>query len=509
MKEVRVLLIYPPEQNWPETMCKPNGSLAYPMLAGALLRAGFEVDVYDACVGNDDDDLKEVFYKSTPLQSGMIRTGVSEERILAIASTYDVIGITSIFSQQETMALRVIKSIREAFPDKLIISGGVNARHRMKHFFNSGVDIICTSEAENTIVDIVKTVARGSRSFDHIAKIAFKRDEKIIVSQVKEDIIWNLDDLPLPAWHSLPNERYWKIGRPHGGHFSENEELRYASMMTSLGCPFKCSFCHIAGELEETSSGPIGKFRIKSDDRVLEEMDLLSELGVKQIFIEDDSLLGKKKRAVRLIKKIIGLGFDILNVNGINIIHLVKIDKSTKRFLPDYEVIETLAAAGFRDITLPFESGNERIIKKYASNKWSLSRVDVPELIKACNEHSIRISGNFMMGFPDETEEEVYTTVEYAKKCMASGLNAANFFLCMPLPGTPLFDMSISMGNLAPDYSPDRMHWQKANMINTTVPPQKLEEIRDRAWEDVNGEAYRNYKKSMIVDKNTGEIHDG
>ena len=60
---MKVTLLYPPEQNWPDTMCKPNGSLAYPMLAGALLEAGIHVEIFDACVGNNKDDLQEVFYK--------------------------------------------------------------------------------------------------------------------------------------------------------------------------------------------------------------------------------------------------------------------------------------------------------------------------------------------------------------------------------------------------------------------------------------------------------------
>ena len=59
-KNLRVLLLYPPEQTWPEMMCKPNGSLAYPMLAGALLEAGIEVEIYDACVGDEKDDLNEL-----------------------------------------------------------------------------------------------------------------------------------------------------------------------------------------------------------------------------------------------------------------------------------------------------------------------------------------------------------------------------------------------------------------------------------------------------------------
>ena len=52
-KRVKVTLLYPPEQTWPEMMCKPNGSLAYPMLAGALIENGTEVKIFDACVGNE------------------------------------------------------------------------------------------------------------------------------------------------------------------------------------------------------------------------------------------------------------------------------------------------------------------------------------------------------------------------------------------------------------------------------------------------------------------------
>ena len=97
MKEIKILLLYPPEQSWPKTMVKPNGSLAYPYLAGALRDINVESHVYDACVGNEDDDLNNFFKKNLPLPSGMIRTGVSDERILEIASNYDAIGITSIF----------------------------------------------------------------------------------------------------------------------------------------------------------------------------------------------------------------------------------------------------------------------------------------------------------------------------------------------------------------------------------------------------------------------------
>ena len=135
MRNVRALLLYPPEQTWPDTMCKPNGSLAYPMLAGALIEAGIEVEIYDACVGNEKDNLEKVFYNSTTLPTGMLRTGVPDDRILEKASEFDVIGITSIFSHQETMVLNTASLIKKNFPEKVLVTGGVNARHRMDLFF--------------------------------------------------------------------------------------------------------------------------------------------------------------------------------------------------------------------------------------------------------------------------------------------------------------------------------------------------------------------------------------
>ena len=131
MKEIKILLLYPPEQSWPGTMVKPNGSLAYPYLGGALRDIGVECYVYDACVGNDDDNLDDFFNKNSELSSGMIKTGVSDERILEVAENYDAIGITSIFSQQETQVLHCAKIIKKRYPNKLLFSGGVNAKSKI------------------------------------------------------------------------------------------------------------------------------------------------------------------------------------------------------------------------------------------------------------------------------------------------------------------------------------------------------------------------------------------
>ena len=498
-RDVRVLLLYPPNQSLPGTICKPNGSLAYPSLGGALRQNGVEVGLYDACVGNDSDDLMGTFYNSPrELATGLIRTGVSDERILAEVEDYDIIGLTSIFTEQETMVLTTARVIRAAFPEKVLVAGGVNARSRLPQFFGAGFDAVCLSEAEDTILQIVHAVGKSLEKstrpdLSWIGAIAYKDGADFRLNPADpKSVLWDLDQLPMPAWDLLPNERYWAIGRPHSGLFPAGE-VRYGSMMTSLGCPFHCAYCHIAGEQEGSIAGPIGNYRIKSDERVCAELEILKGLGVKQVFIEDDSLLGNKKRSIRLLRSIRNAGVDILDVNGVNVVHLLK------RWQPDHEVLGALIEAGFTELALPFESGNLRIMRKYASNKLNIERSNIEALIKACKSYSLRIAGNYMLGYPDETLEEIQATVEMARRHVGYGLDAANFFLVMPLPGTPLYDIACANGNINPDFNPDTMNWTRANMANTLVPAEQLEEIRNNAWETVNPESFKAYKKTMIA----------
>ena len=503
MKKIKILLLYPPEQSWPKTMVKPNGSLAYPYLAGALRDINVESYVYDACVGNDEDNIDNFFYKNSTLPSGMIRTGVSDDRILEIASNYDAIGITSIFSQQETQVLHCANIIKKKFPNKLLFSGGVNAKSRSSIFFSAGFDIIFTSESETSIQQVAKIMQKNSNDFSSVGKIYFKdKDGKIIDNSHFGEILMNLDKLPIPAWELLPNERYWKIGRPHGGKAKRGEELRYASMMTSRGCPFSCSYCHIAEEVEGSKSGAIGKFRFKSDDRVIQELTILkNQIGAKQVFIEDDSIFGMKRRAIRLLKKIVGFGLSLMDVNGINMIHLVKKSKKTGWMIPDVEVIELLAEVGFKEIVLPFESASPRIIKKWCSNKLALDRFDPGELIKTIKKYKMYVGTNYMLGFPDETKKEIEETVTFAKKMQHYGLDHSNFYLVMPVPGTPMFDYCTKNNHLPLDYNPDRFQWTKANLKNIEISPKELEKIRDNAWENCNSNEFKNLRRSWVVGK--------
>lgn len=483
-REPRFLLMYSALQFAPQDTVKPDGSLSLPYVAGALRDAGFEVRILDASVGADGDALVDTFYKPTPLASGLIRIGMSPERIAQEIADYDVIGISSIFTVQTTMVLELIQLVKNVDPAKLVITGGVNARYLMDRFFASGADIICLSEAEKTVVQIGNTLRRGEDLAGIPGTAVRLRNGKVAVNPA-QDIVYDLDGLPDPAWDLLPLERYWQISRPHGGDFPSGMRIQYASMMTSRGCPFSCSYCHISKETKGSLSGELGGLRLKSFDRVMREVKTLKGLGAEYIFFEDDSLLAKKKRAQEIFLALKGQGLNLVDVNGVNLCHLFRNDRAG-HLVVDRELLEVMAECGFKMIALPFESGCQRIIDKYASGKWRIDKCDTVELIRVARDLGIIPLGSYTIGYPDETFEEVTETIMLAKRHVDEGLAVASFFVIVPFPGTTLYDMVIQTGQLSTDFNPDQMKWTSSILRNTPVSAEALERVRTIAWRLIN-----------------------
>jgi radical SAM superfamily enzyme YgiQ (UPF0313 family) len=261
--------------------------------------------------------------------------------------------------------------------------------------------------------------------------------------------------------------------------------IRYAAMMTSRGCPFACSYCHISKEMTGSLSGNIAGLRLKSFGRVMDEIDILKALGAEYVFFEDDSLLAKKNRITAIFRGLTSKGVKLIDVNGVNLVHLFR-NGGGGRLVVDRELLETMADCGFKMLSLPFESGSQRIIDAYATGKWNIERSDTTALIRTAKDLGIRVLGNYTIGYPDEGFEEMMDTLMMAKRHVAEGLDAASFFCIVPFPGTTLFDMALRAGQLSPDFDPDAMSWTTSIMRNTAVSAEVLERVRTIAWKLLN-----------------------
>jgi radical SAM superfamily enzyme YgiQ (UPF0313 family) len=475
--------MYPPQQFMREDSFKPDGSLGAIYIAGALRRAGYDVAVLDACVGNENFSLEDTFFRHRELPNGLVRIGMSLDDISRAVADYDVIGLTNLFTLQTTRVVEVVEHIKRTYPSKLVFVGGTNARHMAGRFLSAGADLVFLSEAEQTILDVAHRLRRGDADFSDVAGIAFMNDGKV-VARPMGPVVSNLDELAFPAWDLLPLERYWHLARPHGGGFRPEDKTRYASMMTSRGCPFRCAFCHISKEQNGSHTGNLAQVRLKSIGRVLEEFDILQDLGVEYIFLEDDSLFAKKKRAIEIFREVARRRLKLSDVNGVNIIHLCRPREG--KLVADEELFEVLAEAGFTELTLPFESGSQRIIDKYATAKLDLERVDTTSIIRTARRLGITVGGNYLIGWPDESLDEIRATVMLAKRHMEDGMCRANMMCVVPFPGTKLFDMAVANGHFPQDFDPDRMNWLHPTMRNTSVDPEVVDFLNDVVWKLLN-----------------------
>ncbi|MBI1892854.1 MAG: B12-binding domain-containing radical SAM protein [Candidatus Rokubacteria bacterium] len=482
VRDPKFLLMYSPLQFRPDDSAKPDGSLALPYLAAALRQQDYEVAILDACVGNERHSLKDTFYHKVELPNGLIRIGMSPDDIAKEIAPYDVIGITSIFTAQTSRVIEVVKLVKQVDPSKLVVLGGVNARTLTARFFEAGADAICLSEAETTILEIGDALRRGNRDFSKIAGVTFVQGGRVITNP-QAFVEQNLDNLPIPAWEMLPLKRYWEIARPHGGGFSPENRIRYGSLMTSRGCPFKCEYCHISKEVEGSPFGNIRSLRSKSVERVIREIDILKDLSVEYVFVEDDSLLAKKKRAMSIFAEIKKRKLTLSDVNGVNVMHLFT--KADGKRVVDRELLESMVEAGFRELTLPFESGSQRIIDQYATGKLDLG-LDLISLIRTAKELGLIVGGNYTFGYPDETYDELTETIMLAERHMDAGLDRANVMIIVPFPGTVLYEQALAGGYLAPDFDPDFMNWMYPTMKNTIIHPEVLRYVNKICWRLLN-----------------------
>ncbi|MBI2063440.1 MAG: B12-binding domain-containing radical SAM protein [Candidatus Yanofskybacteria bacterium] len=483
VNEPKFLLLYPP-QSFDANLgvVKPEGSLGLLYIAGALRDAGFYAEVLDCCIGNSRYSLDETFFKHTLLSNGRVRIGMSAEAIINEAAEYDVIGISSIFTPQTRMVEELVRIISQAYPEKLIVLGGINARSQMPRFFDAGAHLICISEAEQTIVEIGKILREGGRYFGALPGVAFRHAGRIQVNP-PGFIDPDLDKLPMPAWDMLQLKRYWEINRPHNSGLSFDTPPAYAPAMTSRGCVYICDFCHISGEGKDSITGYIGKFRYKSEERVEKEMERLKELGVEYVFIEDDSLLARKKRALGIFRMLIKFGFKLGDVNGVNLSHLHK--NQGGRIVPDDEMLETMAAAGFNKLLFPVESGSQRIIDRWASGKISHEKYEIALLIKKAEALGINVASCYLIGYPDETYEELMQTLVCAKRHIDAGSSCVNFTMVTPFPGTALYEYVMQNDLLLPGLELADMTWMRPSM-KTIIEPWILEFIQTKAWEFLN-----------------------
>jgi radical SAM superfamily enzyme YgiQ (UPF0313 family) len=234
-------------------------------------------------------------------------------------------------------------------------------------------------------------------------------------------------EMPGVAWDLLPMDKY----RAHNWHSFDNIHARqpYVSIHTSLGCPYKCSFCCI--------NAPFGKssYRMWSPDTVIKEIDVLvNKYGVRNIKFVDEMFVLNRNHVLGICDRIIERGYDL------NIWAYARVDTVKDEFLGK------LRRAGFRWLALGIESGSKHVRDGVEKGRFGTSQI--LEVVRKIQDAGIYVIGNYIFGLPDDTHESMQETLELA---IEANCEFANFYSAMAYPGSQLYRMALEKGWELPD----------------------------------------------------------
>jgi magnesium-protoporphyrin IX monomethyl ester (oxidative) cyclase len=399
-----IVLINPP---WffPERVEFLSQNLAIGYLAGYLEREGHNVSAIDALV-EGENRLVDVQTKWGHIK----RAGLLYEEIVErIRKETEIIGITAPFTHHAIIVRELSTALKKALPSVKIILGGVYPSTMPEKALSEGVDYIVKGEGEIPIAKI----ACGEDPAQ-IQGVWFRDKDGNIVGNGTAEMVYNLDDIPYPAWHLLPMEKYHRLSSR--GRVGE----RAATVITSRGCPFNCTFCSVHAVYGWT-------WRARSPQNVIDELKLLRDkFGIEHIEFEDDNLTLDIRRAEVIFDSMIGLGLAWSCSNGI------RVDKL------DRKLLVKMKESGCRVLNLAFEHGDPEMLK-IMDKKLDLEKVE--EVTSICFELGIPMVGFWVICHPGETRERFERGLKFAKKLKDRGMYGFGVHLAWPFPGTRLFRM--------------------------------------------------------------------
>lgn len=387
---MKVILVNPPREKLQVADYPPLG-LAY--ISAAICNDGHEVKIFDAAAWSWQKLFTEIKSQSP-----------------------DIIGITC-WTIERGQAYKVADIAKKAVSNCIVVMGGPHATAFPKHMFiKAKIDYVVLGEGEETIRELL-SVIENNGNISLVKGIAYRNNKDIVINERRE-MIRDIDTIPNINHFQFDYDKY--NGLP-------DTNRKAAAIMTSRGCPFRCTYC--------SSAIYWGcKYRTRSIESVIAEIeDLYYNHGIRALLIFDDNLLIARKRCIELCKELIDRKMDLIwAAEG-----SVKVDA---------EMLSWMKRAGCYRIDFGVESGSPTILKNI--NK-PFSVENTRNAFKLCKEIGIRPNAYLIFGSPGETKETIKETISLMRDIQPEITSGRPGIWV--LPDTAIYELSKQQGIISDD----------------------------------------------------------
>ena len=326
----------------------------------------------------------------------------------------DVVGF-SIITNSRTSSFRTIEWIHTLYPNTHIIIGGIHTSITYEQIITKYPYVIAViGEGEATTQKLLGRLEKGE-DIDSVNGIAYSKDGVVKLTKPR-DLITNLDALPFPN-----HKPFLSNGRTT------------ATILTSRGCPFRCSFCVLHYITQR-------KVRFRSIENVIQEIEHLVATypKVNTVWIHDDVFCINNQRAIEFCDEIVRRKIKL------KFICCGRIKPMSK------ELVSAMERAGFIQILFGLESGSPKVLK--AAHK-EITQEDTVNTIKLFRDSKIIASVFLIVGLYGEDDDSIDETIRFVKKLQR--INYVFFHgigILMVYPGTEIYEIAKQAGQIDDDY---------------------------------------------------------
>jgi anaerobic magnesium-protoporphyrin IX monomethyl ester cyclase len=330
----------------------------------------------------------------------------------------DIIGMTA-YTYTMFDVYEVVKRIKALSPETVVVLGGkhcqIYPRQTLRQPF---VDYLVVGEGEYAMADLVAALDRGERA-PKIVGVWYRRPDGGIVDGGMAGSIKTLDELPLPDIALIDREQRGQYGYRFGSGPLE------ATMYTSRGCPWKCTYC--------LSAYSDHKYYYHSPEGVLAGVEQYVKDGYGVIHFMDDHFNINIARAKNICRLLIERKYGIRWTM-----------RGSAKYV-DAELADLLQASGCERINLGVESAHDGVL---ASFERYTSVDQIRKAFETLSGRGIALSGYFIIGWPQEDRAMAMETIALAKSLP---LDFAQFTPLSPAPGTPFLHELMRDGRMPND----------------------------------------------------------